>query len=79
MDISLGLVRLLVELVADGVLGGRGARAEGGIGVLGNVLVGFVGGLSTGALDGLGNVVCGVLGRQVSKMLWRGSSSSKVC
>jgi hypothetical protein len=38
-----------------------------------------VGGLSTGALDGLGNVVCGVLGRQVSKMLWRGSSSSKVC
>jgi hypothetical protein len=66
VDISLGLVRLLVELVSDGVLGGRGAGTEGGIGILGDVLVGFVGGLSTGALDGLGYVVCGVLERYVS-------------
>jgi hypothetical protein len=62
VDISLGVVLGLVELVSNGVLGSRGARTEGRIVVLGDVLVGFLGGGGTGALDGLGDVVCGVLG-----------------
>ena len=61
MDISLGVVAGLVELVSNGILCGSGARAEAGIVVLGNLLVGLLGSLGTGALDGLGNVVGGVL------------------
>ena len=61
MDISLGLVGGLVELVSDGILCGSGAGAQAGIVVLGDLLVGLLGSLRTGALDGLGNVVGGVL------------------
>jgi len=61
VDISLGVVAGLVELVSNGILCGSGARAEAGIVVLGNLLVGLLGSLGTGALDGLGNVVGGVL------------------
>ena len=61
MDISLGLVGGLVELVSNGILCGGGAGAEACVVVLGDLLVGLLGSLSTGALDGLGNVVCGVL------------------
>ena len=61
VGISLGVVRLLVELVGDGILCGSGAGADAGVRVLGNLLVGLVGSLGTGALDGLRNVVGGVL------------------
>ena len=61
MDISLGVVTGLVELVSNGILCGSGAGAEAGIVVLGNLLVSLLGSLGTGALDGLGNVVGGVL------------------
>lgn len=61
MDISLGVVAGLVELVSNGILCGSGAGAEAGIVVLGNLLVGLLGSLGTGALDRLGNVVGGVL------------------
>jgi hypothetical protein len=61
VDISLGVVAGLVELVSNGILCGSGAGAEAGVVVLGNLLVGLLGSCGTGALDGLGNVVCGVL------------------
>jgi hypothetical protein len=61
VDIGLGIMRLLVLLVDNSVLGGSGARAKAGVVVLGDVLVGLLGGGGTGALDGLGNVVGGVL------------------
>jgi hypothetical protein len=61
VDISLGVVGGLVELVSDGILGGSGTAAQAGIAVLSNLLVGLLGSLGTGALDGLGNVVGGVL------------------
>ena len=61
VDVSLGVVAGLVHLVGDGVLGGRGARSDGRVAVLGNRLVGLLGCLSTGALDGLSDVVGGVL------------------
>jgi hypothetical protein len=62
VDISLGVVAGLVDLVSNGILCGSGAGAEAGVAVLGNLLVGLLGSLGTGALDGLGNVVGGVLG-----------------
>ena len=61
VDVSLGVVAGLVDLVGDGVLGGRSARSEGRVAVLGDRLVGLLGCLSTGALDGLRDVVGGVL------------------
>lgn len=36
VDISLGVVLRLVDLVSKSVLGGRGTGGEGGIGVLGD-------------------------------------------
>lgn len=61
MDISLGVMARLVELVSNGILCGSGAGAEACVVVLGNLLVGLLGSFRTGALDGLGNVVGGVL------------------
>jgi hypothetical protein len=61
VDISLGVVGGLVELVSNGVLGGGGTAADAGVVVLGNGLVGLLGCLGAGTLDGLGNVVGGVL------------------
>lgn len=61
MDISLGLVGGLVELVSNGILGGGSTAGDGCIRVLGDLLVGLLGSLRTSALDGLGNVVGGVL------------------
>jgi hypothetical protein len=55
VDISLGVMARLVELVSSG------AGAEACVVVLGNLLVGLLGSFRTGALDGLGNVVGGVL------------------
>ena len=61
VDISLGVVAGLVDLVGDGVLGGRSARSEGRVAVLGDLLVGLLGSGGTSTLDGLGHVVGGVL------------------
>lgn len=61
VEIGLGIMRLLVLLVDDGILGSGSTGAQLGIIVLGDLLVGLLGGLGTGALDGLGNVLCGVL------------------
>ena len=61
MDISLGVVGGLVELVSNGVLCGGGTAANAGVVVLGDGLVGLLGCLGAGTLDGLGNVVGGVL------------------
>ena len=60
VDISLAVVGLLVDLVADGVAGGLGACSEAGVAVLGDGLVGLLGSGGAGALDGLADVVCGV-------------------
>ena len=70
MGISLGVVAGLVNLIGDGVLGGRGARAEGRVAVLGDRLVGLLGCLSTGTLDGLRDVVGGVLCERKAKSAW---------
>lgn len=61
MDISLGVMRVLVLLIPEGVLRSAGTGADAGVGVLGDLLVGLLGSLSAGALDGLGDVVGGVL------------------
>lgn len=61
MDISLGIVLLLIELVTEGVLGGRGTGGHVGIAVLGDVLVGLLGSGGTSSLDSLSDVVGGVL------------------
>lgn len=61
VNIGLGVMRLLVLLVDDRILGRAGTGAQIRIRVLGHLLVGLLGGLGTGALDGLGNVVGGVL------------------
>lgn len=65
MDISLGIVGRLILLVDEGVLCGRGARADACVAVLCDLLVGLLGGLSTGTLDGLRDVVGSVLSRNV--------------
>jgi len=61
VDIGLAVVGLLVELVSNGITGSLGTGAEGGVGVLGDVLVGLLGSSASSALDGLGDVVDGVL------------------
>jgi len=60
VDIGLGLVRVLVELVTNGVLCGGGTGREGCVAVLGNLLVGLLRCLRSGTLDGLSDVVGGV-------------------
>jgi hypothetical protein len=62
VDISLSVVGLLVDLVSDGITSSLKSGADGGIAVLGDVLVGFLGGSGTGALNGLSDVVGGVPG-----------------
>ena len=57
MDIGLSVVGLLVDLVADHVAGGLGARAERGVAVLGDVLVGLLARSRGAALHRLGDVV----------------------
>lgn len=81
MDISLGVVGRLVELVSNCILGGSGTGAQVCVAVLGNILVGLLGSLRAGALDGLRNVVCGVLFRSWSacvsqKVVWDGRACS---
>jgi hypothetical protein len=61
VDISLGVVGGLVELVSNSVLCGGGTATNAGVVVLGDGLVGLLGCLGAGTLDGLGNVVGGVL------------------
>lgn len=48
-------------LVSEGVTGRRETGADGGVGVLGDLLVGLLGSGGGGTLDGLGDVVSGVL------------------
>lgn len=61
MDIGLGIMLLLVNLVDSSVLRSLGTGAETSFGALGNVLVDLL--LSSGisALDSLGDVVGGLL------------------
>lgn len=66
VDISLGVVDVLVLLVTEGIDGGVGTSADAGVGVLGDLLVGGLRGLGTGTLDGLRDVVGSVLYRSVS-------------
>jgi len=61
VDIGSAVVLLLVDLVTDGVLGGGGTGAEGGVAVLGNLLVALLGGSGESALNGLRDVVGGVV------------------
>jgi hypothetical protein len=61
VDISLGVVLLLVGLVLDSVDTGVGTGSEACVGVLGDVLVGLLGSGGTGTLDSLGDVVGSVL------------------
>lgn len=67
VDISLGVVDVLILLVTEGIDGGVGASADAGVGVLGDLLVGGLRGLGTGTLDGLRDVVGGVLYKCVSR------------
>ncbi len=61
VDISLGVVGRLVELVSNGILGSGGTAAQGSIGILGDLLVGLLGGGGTGTLYALRDVVGSVL------------------
>ena len=61
VNIGSAVVLLLVHLVTDGVLGSGGAGADGGVAVLGNLLVGLLGGGGESALNGLRDVVGGVV------------------
>lgn len=71
VDISLGVVRSLVLLVNNGVLGGRGTAAQAGIRVLGDVLVGLLGSGGSGTLDALRGLVCEVLRVKMLAGVWR--------
>lgn len=55
------LVPVLVDLVAQCVLGGAGAGAERSVGVLGDLLVGLLGGAGDGLVDLVRGKVGGVL------------------
>lgn len=61
MDIGLGLVVGLVDLVTDGVDSSVGTGGQLGVAVLGDLLVDLLGGTGASTLDGLGDVVDGVL------------------
>lgn len=69
VDISLSVVSLLVDLVADGITGSLSSGGERSVAVLGDVLVGFLGGSGTGTLDGLRDVVGGLPGEYVRNCL----------
>jgi len=51
VDISLGIVVGLVQLVSNGILGSSCSAAQAGIGVLGDTLVGLLGSGGTSTLD----------------------------
>jgi hypothetical protein len=53
VNISLGVVGLLVLLVDKSILCSTGSGAHVGPGILSDILVRFLGGLSTRALNGL--------------------------
>lgn len=76
---TLGVVAGLVDLVGDGVAGRGQTGSDGGVGVLGDLLVGLLGGGGAGSLDGLGNVVTegggGVRKREEVNMCVRGGES----
>lgn len=61
VDISLGLMAVLLSLVSNSILGSRGACAQACVGVLCDGLVGLLGCLRSGTLDGLSDVVGGLL------------------
>jgi hypothetical protein len=63
VDLSLVVVAGLLDLVAEGVLGGGDTSANGGLSVLGNLLVDLLAGARSGSLDGLRDVVGGLLDR----------------
>jgi hypothetical protein len=60
---TLGVVRGLVELVTNGVTSGLETGADGGVRVLGDLLVSLLGGGSSSSLNGLGDVVYKSKGR----------------
>lgn len=57
LDIGLDIMRFLVLLVDDSILGSRGTAGQAGVAVFSNALVGVHGGLSSSALGGLRDVV----------------------
>jgi hypothetical protein len=59
VDLSLVVVASLLNLVAKGVLGGGDTRANGGLAVLGDLLVDLLAGARGGTLDGLRDCVLG--------------------
>lgn len=61
VNVSLGVMRFLVFLVDDGILGGGCSTGQASIRVLSDILVGLLGSLGSSALNRLLDVVCGVL------------------
>jgi hypothetical protein len=61
VDISFGVVNVLVLLVTESINGSISTGADAGIGVLGDLLVRGLRGLGTGTLDSLRDVVGSVL------------------
>lgn len=73
VGLALGVVLALVHLVAQGILGSGGTSANGGIGVLGDLLVGLLLSAAGGLLDLLGNVVGALLdGIHCVDLVWFG-------
>jgi hypothetical protein len=60
VQVGPAVVRLLVDLVADGVLASLKTGVERSVRVLGDLLVGFFADCGAGALDALADVVCSV-------------------
>ena len=77
VELGVGLVSVLVDLVSDGGGGSVESGSDGGVGVLGDLLVGLLGGLSSEALDGLGNVVGGLLRKRKEEKRQESVMSSK--
>ena len=61
VGLGAGVVAVLLGLVLQGIDASLSTSADGGVVVLGNLLVGLLGRTSGGALDGLGDVVAGLL------------------
>lgn len=68
VDIGLGVVLLLINLVDGSVLRSCGTSGDAGIGVLCSVLVGFLFSSSSGALDAFSDVVNTLLRRGNGKL-----------
>lgn len=72
VDISLGVVDVLVLLVTEGIDGGVDTSTDAGVGVLGDFFVGGLRGLGSGTLDGLRDVAGGILYRSVKYLVtWK--------